>query len=123
MLSKQVVVKKMNNYNQNPTLMESINKTYIEETSLKKKIFQAAIAFAAGAGLVTLLSTCSGSKEAVPNTPPKQLEQAILQLAPQERARVVYNIANEDALDRKNAYSARVWFLESQLRQTQKEEE
>jgi len=103
--------------------METINKTYIEETSLKKKIFQAAVAFAAGAGLVTLLSTCSGSKEATPNTPPKQLEQAILQLAPQERARVVYNIAKEDGLDKKNAYSARVWFLESQLRQTPKEDE
>ena len=112
----------MKNYNPNPTFMEAINETYIEETSTKKKLIRAAIAFAAGAGLVTMLSTCSGSKEAVTNTPPKQLEQAIMQLAPSEQARVVYNIAKEDKLDRENAYSARVWFLESQLRQTPKEE-
>ncbi|MBW2986680.1 hypothetical protein KY333_04900 [Candidatus Woesearchaeota archaeon] len=107
----------MNQYETAPTMVEKLNEKYIEETSLKKKLIQAAAAFAAGAGLMTMLSTCSGSKEAATNTPPKQLEQAIMQLAPQERARVVYNVAKHDMLDEENSYSARAWFLESQIRQ------
>lgn len=107
----------MNQYETTPTIVEKLNEKYIEETSLKKKLLQAAFAFAAGAGLMTMLSTCSSSKEAVTNTPPKQLEQAIMQLAPHERARVVYNVAKKDMLDEQNSYSARAWFLESQIRQ------
>jgi hypothetical protein len=82
------------------------------------------VIFAAGMGLGLLASyVFSAPKEEVKisQLTPTQLEQIVYNMKPEQKARVVQNIATEDQLSEKGAYSARVLFLESYLRQKEGE--
>jgi len=97
---------------------------YLNKNHTKKKIIKSAVIFAAGMGLGLLASyVFSGPKDEVKvsQLTPTQLEQVVYKMDSEQKAKVVHNIATEDHLNARGAYSARVLFLESYLRQKEDE--
>ena len=93
---------------------------YLNKNWVRNKVIKSAVIFAAGMGLGLLASyVFSASREEVQASKlnPAQLEQIVYNLNPEQKAKIVANIAAEDQLNAKGAYSARVLFLESYLRQ------
>lgn len=97
---------------------------YLNKNFTRNKVIKSVVIFAAGMGLGLLASyVFSAPKEEVKisQLTPTQLEQIVYNMKPEQKARVVQNIATEDQLSEKGAYSARVLFLESYLRQKEGE--
>ena len=97
---------------------------YLDKNYTRNKILKSAVIFAAGMGLGLLASyvfSAPRDEVKISQLAPRQLEQIVYRMNPEQKARVVQHIAAEDQLSEKGAYSARVLFLESYLRQKEGE--